>query len=474
MKRILILFLFFPFVACAQTPSKGSDQQERCAISDAEREAFLSLDYNSFDQSLPNGGWRKFDLCPKLARELIDAYTMRHADTLQKQQWDVLVWHSGQLAASMGDYSDAIAKMQQTFKPNEKPTDAFLWNPYAKATIAFLKRDRGALVSERNKLGRGLSPYNRINLRKVDSLIRCFNSSYQEAYSASCKPTETNIERLRSLAIPVDLNKPLPTDLFGLRDFLASKKIILVGEIHGTKTTPETFGNLAASLADEKLKTLVILEITQGSQAAIDEFLKTGNESALRRDSFFAREYQDGRSSKAMVSLLRTLSKLPNVMVLCMDPMEGIQTMTGQERDTGMASFINARRIGYDRTLVLAGNIHSRISIGTPWDPNYRPMGYELKQMATDLQSDQLFNILVRYGRIGAWTCHGAESSSCGARYGKKISSDYSEAVSFSSYFVWENELIDGHGATVFIRDAKISFPYVRAVKVNAVKRIGK
>ncbi|MGE4133570.1 MAG: hypothetical protein AB7F86_18180 [Bdellovibrionales bacterium] len=28
--------------------------------------------------------------------------------------------------------------------------------------------------------------------------------------------------------------------------------------------------------------------------------------------------------------------------------------------------------------LVLAGNVHSAIEIGNPFDPNYRPMAYEL------------------------------------------------------------------------------------------------
>jgi len=240
------------------------------------------------------------------------------------------------------------------------------------------------------------------------------------------------------------------------------KKVILVGEIHGTKTTLELFGTIVSAVADKKSKTLVILEITQISQAAIDEFIKTRDESILRKDPFFSRTYQDGRSSKAMVMLLKKLANLPNTTVLCMDPMVGIQTMTGQERDTAMANFINDKRVGYDHTLVLSGNIHSSITVGTPWEKDYRPMGYELKNMAKDLSPDQLMNVLVRYGKVDSWNCQGEDSLSCSAHYGKEFPTDYSKAVSFPSYLVWENELIDGHGATVFIRSAEISLPFVR------------
>lgn len=454
--------------ACAQTPARAdnrqlatSDLQQSCTISDQDREALLNLDYQSFDQSLPDGGWRKYQQCEALTRDLIDAYTAKHASTLEKQQWDVLVWHSGQLSGFLGDYADAIAKMEQTLKP--AATDFFLWNPYVEATVAFLNKDEPTLRSERKKLSLGTSPYNRLNLRKVDAFIRCFHSTYKEAYSDTCEPKETNIDRIRSLAIPFHLNRPLPGGILGIRDFLGSKKVILVGEIHGTRTVPELFGNIVASLASNKERTLVILEINQSSQSSIDEFVKTGDERALKKDPFFSRDYQDGRSSRAMVDLIRKLSTLSNVIILCMDPMNGTQSMTGQARDTGMATFINSNRVGFDRVLVLSGNIHSRTTLGTPWDKTYRPMGYEFKNMATDLKSDQLLNILVRCEKVDSWNCDGAIAASCKARYGKSVSTDYSAALSAKSYFLWENEMVDGHNAAIFVRSTKISFPFLNS-----------
>jgi hypothetical protein len=378
-------------------------------------------------------------------------------------QKDILVWHSGQISGELNDYPRAISQMERTMKPNEKPTDAFLWNPYARATIAFLKKDKKSLLSERTKLARGSSPFNHINLRKVDAFIRCFNSTYHDAYSETCEPKATNTDKIKSLAIKLNPRKSFPE---GLATYLKDIKIIILGEIHGTKQVPELFSKMVQSVADEKSKTLVILEINQSSQDSIDRFLKSGDESILKQDEFFYRKYQDGRSSKAMVNLLKDLAKMPNVAVLCMDPMTGINTMTGQERDTAMATFINSKRIGYDRVLVLSGNVHSSAVVGTPWDKDFKPMTYELKTMATDLAEKPPFgipilNILVRYEKVSSWNCQGAEANSCSARYGKKIPTDYSTALNWESYFMLEDSLTDGHRGSIFIRSTDASFPFM-------------
>ena len=135
-----------------QLATSASTQESKCEVSPQDREALLNLDYKSFDQTLPDGGWRKYQSCIELTRGLVDDYVTRHAATLEKHQLDILVWHSGQLSGFLGDYSQAIASMEQTFKSTEKPTDAFLWNPYAKATIAFLKKDKSALLSGKEPL----------------------------------------------------------------------------------------------------------------------------------------------------------------------------------------------------------------------------------------------------------------------------------------------------------------------------------
>ncbi len=458
------LLLIFFLWSCSHDPIRPDSrelveptppQEQKCQISLEEREALLKLDYKAFDQTLPDGGWRKYQNCPRMTRDLIDAYTAAHLSILEKRQRDILIWHSGQISGFLGDYSKAISSMKQTLKEIEKPTDAFLWNPYVRATIAFLSGDKSSLLLERQNLSQGSSPFNHMNLRIVDSFVRCFGSPYKVAYSKTCEPKETNIERIRSLAVRIDSKEKFPS---GVREFLEEKKIILIGEIHGTQEVPELFGNIVATIASEKVKTLVVLEINQTSQSAIDAFLKTRKDAILARDVFFSRKYQDGRSSKAMVGLLRRLSKLPNVTVLCLDPPIAV----AQERDTGMASFINSKMNSYDHTLILSGNVHSSTVIGTPWDKNFRPMGYELKSMATNLNEDQIFNILVRYEKVDSWNCQGVDASSCFARYGKKLPTDYSMAENWNMYFLQEDALKDGHLGTIFIRSTRVSFPLIR------------
>lgn len=470
--RLLELFnvfiTLFIFVSCSQSPSKeivgkadDVSNLEHCTISNKDRESLLNLDFKAFDQSLPSGGWRKYQQCPLLTRRLIDAYTTKHSKTLEKQQSDGLNWHNGQMSGMAGDYADAVAKMSQTYNPKEKTTDAFQWNPYVSATIAFLKKDKAELLKQRKLLARGSSPFNHLNLRQVDSLIRCFKGSYEEAYSGACDPQETNIERIRSLAVPLDLTKPFPRDVFGLSDFFKMKKIILVGEMHGTKKTLELFGHIVETVAEDKSTTLVALEINRSSQTSVDEFLKSGNDLFLRKDPFFTRDFQDGRSSRAMVALLFKLRSLPGVKVLCIDPEGEIQIKSGQERETAMANLINFHRHTFDHTVVLTGNTHSSTSVGAAWDRSFRPMAFELNTMASDLGSQEFTNVLIRYGSANSWNCQSRLPSTCKARYGKTTPNDYSEAVNFASYFIWENKPVDGHSVSIFIRNADVSPPFI-------------
>jgi hypothetical protein len=124
--------------------------------------------------------------------------------------------------------------------------------------------------------------------------------TYHDGYSETCEPKETKVDKIKSLAIKLNPRKSFPE---GLANFLKDIKIIILGEIHGTKQVPELFAKMVQSVADENSRTLVILEINQSSQSSIDRFVKSGDESVLQQDEFFYRKYQDGRSSKAMVKL---------------------------------------------------------------------------------------------------------------------------------------------------------------------------
>ena len=263
----------------------------------------------------------------------------------------------------------------------------------------------------------------------------------------------SKIERIRTSAIEINESKALPPRV---RKYISNKKLILVGEIHGNEESPKFFMKIVNSFIGKNKKILVALEIPILSQENINAYLKTRNENYLRNDFFFNRKDQDGRSSKAMVNLLRSLSRIPGIEVVCMDE----QNVDAQFRDTLMAKNISEKfKLGFDHILVYAGNIHSSIVIGAPWDSSFRPLGFELIQIL-GFSSQSILNIRFRHEILNSWMCMGHDNI-CKVYLGHSVKTDYSEAVPWRSYFFEEDEIVDGYKSTLFIRETKASNPYV-------------
>lgn len=147
-----------------------------------DREALLSLSQQDFDQDM-TGGWRGVSYregCEEAAADLIAEYRTRHG--LENQF--ILWWHEGQVRAALGQTDEALALFKRSYQTDNP--DTFLdeaWNYYADATIAFLERDFDALLAAREKLSQLPIPQ---NIEVVDSLIRCYDRPYSEAYSRTC------------------------------------------------------------------------------------------------------------------------------------------------------------------------------------------------------------------------------------------------------------------------------------------------
>ncbi|MDT3554970.1 hypothetical protein ROV95_02095 [Stenotrophomonas maltophilia group sp. msm1] len=105
-----------------------------------DRAAMLAMEPDAFDQDL-EGGWRTLADrgCHREAADLLAAYA-----ALPKAAGNTMIlWHEGQMRAEAGQYPQAVALMQRTYKPTD--TDPGYWNAYVDGTIAFLRRrDRGA------------------------------------------------------------------------------------------------------------------------------------------------------------------------------------------------------------------------------------------------------------------------------------------------------------------------------------------
>lgn len=222
---------------------------------------------------------------------------------------------------------------------------------------------------------------------------------------------------------PPGVPAPPPLDCGG--EILGADRLtaplVLVGEIHGTREIPATFGRLVCQMATEHRgqNVLVGLEILASAQAAIDVFLAgDGGDAAIRTllaQEFWQRDFQDGRSSQAMLDLLDEFRRLRRaglkVVVRALDPPRSDSPAARDEAmAAAMVEAMTATRPAH--ALILVGNVHSRTLNGYPWDPKaaYVPLGAHLRARYSDLIA---LDILVIGG--SAWTCTSAAATDCGA-----------------------------------------------------------
>ena len=153
----------------------------------------LELDQQAFDQDM-NGGWRPLgqkEGCEVAAAELIREW--RHE---KRAHGSILYWHEGQMRASAGQTTQAIALFELTRKSQDFDAD-FGWNHYVDGTIAFLRGNKDALMRSMERLKAVPEPTNNTftrpdgtvikmswppNLNVLKAFERCWGKSYAEAY----------------------------------------------------------------------------------------------------------------------------------------------------------------------------------------------------------------------------------------------------------------------------------------------------
>ncbi len=201
MKPILVIVFIFFLSACS-THGDADDQtasKDQC-LSQSDKERLLNLDEEAFDQD-PSNGWRAIAAkagCELAAADLIRDYRERHG--LNKT---IVIWHEGQMRAIGNDDAAAIRLFEQSRKPESQNVAG--WNEYVDASIAFLRRDKRALLQARNALSAvDIPPSFDVkdgmfeipnksgkpqkmrwppNIDVVDGLIKCYEKSYRDAYS---------------------------------------------------------------------------------------------------------------------------------------------------------------------------------------------------------------------------------------------------------------------------------------------------
>jgi hypothetical protein len=194
--------------------------------------------------------------------------------------------------------------------------------------------------------------------------------------------------------------------------------VVLFGEMHGTQELPRFFGEAVCAVADSRQSVRVGLEIEPGNQAVFDAFLASpgaaSDVSALMAAPFWSREFQDGKSSQAMVALLERMRRLRaqglpiDVFLFDLGPGQAVA-----ERDKHMAENIESQVRTHPEaiTMALTGDLHAFKAPGSPWDPNYRAMGWHLAQDGLRVHS-----LGTSHPAGTAWSCVGSPVPDCASR----------------------------------------------------------
>jgi hypothetical protein len=162
----------------------------QCEVAPEKFDEFMKQDYLTFDQT--NKGWRSLIFggreCDLTIALLIDSYNLGHQGKLKPSQERILYWHAGQSFGFLKLYDLAVARFSNSFDPTEAPNPEFHWNAYARASIAFLKKDKDALQKAHDEFS-PVAPAELNNFKIVERFIRCFDSSYFDAYAGAgtCK-----------------------------------------------------------------------------------------------------------------------------------------------------------------------------------------------------------------------------------------------------------------------------------------------
>jgi hypothetical protein len=186
---------------------------------------------------------------------------------------------------------------------------------------------------------------------------------------------------------------------------LAEGHVVVLGEVHGTEASPRAAGDVACQALEAGRRVVLALEIPDEETARLETFLAGGDREALLAGPFWRRDYQDGRSSGAMVELLTRAGALRRagrpLAVLALDA-----SAPGVDRDAHMAERLLAARRDAPQALVVAlvGNLHARPRLSLP-----RSLAWRVRQAGSALSA-----VWLASAEGTTWMCDAGTRESCG------------------------------------------------------------
>lgn len=151
-----------------------------------------------------------------------------------------------------------------------------------------------------------------------------------------------------------------------LTEAIGTRKLVLIGEWHGTQEIPALVGDLVAYEAKAGKPIVLALEITSVDQELVDRYMRSADHPADKAKLLAGKHWQkpihDGRDSQAMFALIERMRQLrhqgADVAVDFFDqdgPAERNKRMADHLRNTVLHS-------AHATVLVLTGNVHAMTS----------------------------------------------------------------------------------------------------------------
>jgi hypothetical protein len=186
-------------------------------------------------------------------------------------------------------------------------------------------------------------------------------------------------------------------EISSFKNFITTKDVVVVGEMHGTREVPAFVSRLVKILSQGTKSLTVALEIDTYLQNDLDEFLKTGNFDNLVSLDYF--KYPDGRSSMAMGSLLKELRNIEGIKIVCFDIASTIDTEVN--RDSLMGVNLASNYYG-GKMVVLTGNLHANLQEGY-WRPKFKSAVFHFKKMKN--LNGKLISLNTYFNGGTIWNC---------------------------------------------------------------------
>lgn len=204
----------------------------------------------------------------------------------------------------------------------------------------------------------------------------------------------------------------------GLAPLLEPGAVLLLGEIHGTEEAPGFLASVACAALAKGLPVTVGLEIDRAEDAAFQAFMASDGSDAARTallaSPTWTRKEQYGLGSRAMLGLvdrLRELAAGPGELRLVLID----RPHPPAERDRAMAERLAeaAEARPGDLLVVLTGNLHNRLTQGTPWNAELEPMGHQLTRLRPDTR---IVSLDMAHPGGTAWVCFPGPPQDCGVK----------------------------------------------------------